>query len=223
MACPHLSGVAALIKSVHPNWSPAAIKSAIMTTADTVNLAHNPIEDQTFSPADFFATGSGHVNPSKATEPDLVYDVEPHDYIPYLCGLQYTDREVGMITQQKVNCSKVSSIPELQLNYPSISIIFGPRVQTCTRTVMNVGESNSSYVVEISAPPGVHVSVKPDKLKFSEVKKTATYEVTFTRLSNATYLNFTQGFLVWSSNKHVVRSPIVAVMEDWEVIGYTRV
>lgn len=39
MSCPHLSGLAVLLKSVHPNWSPAAIKSAILTTADLVNLA----------------------------------------------------------------------------------------------------------------------------------------------------------------------------------------
>ncbi|CAI0413529.1 unnamed protein product [Linum tenue] len=70
MSCPHLSGVAALIKSAHPNWSPAAIKSAI------------------------FDMGSGHVNPSKALNPGLVYDIEPDDYIPYLCGLGYSDKQV---------------------------------------------------------------------------------------------------------------------------------
>ena len=32
MSCPHVSGIVGLLKTLHPDWSPAAILSAIMTT-----------------------------------------------------------------------------------------------------------------------------------------------------------------------------------------------
>ena len=77
MATPHLSGIAALLKSSHPDWSPAAIKSATMTTANLANLGGTPITDDSFGPVDVFAIGSGHVNPTKADDPGLVYDIYP--------------------------------------------------------------------------------------------------------------------------------------------------
>ncbi|KAL0329688.1 UNVERIFIED_CONTAM: Subtilisin-like protease SBT1.2 [Sesamum radiatum] len=184
MSCPHLSGVAALLKSSHPDWSPAAIKSAIMTTADVVNLAHNPIEDERFLPANIFATGSGHVNPSRANDPGFVYDVQPEDYIPYLCGLNYTNRQVGTILQRK----------------------------TYTRTVTNVGEPNSSYVVEIVPPPGIDVVVEPSKLEFLEVNQKLQYQVTFSQLNSTTNSGFVQGYLKWNSSWRSVRSPIAVLL-----------
>jgi subtilisin family serine protease len=123
ISCAHLSDIAALLKSSHPKWSPAAIKSAIMTTADVLNRAGKPIADYTMIPANIFATGAGHVNPSKANDPGLVYDIQPDDYIPYLCGLNYTDHEMKMITQRTTKCMEVKSIPEAQLNYPSFSVV----------------------------------------------------------------------------------------------------
>lgn len=215
MSCPHLAGVAALLRSAHPDWSPAAIKSAIMTTADTVNLAHDPILDERFLPADIFATGAGHVNPSKANDPGLIYDIQPKDYIPYLCGLNYTNREVGFFVQRRVNCTAESSIPDSQLNYPSFSLTFTSQStsHTYTRTVTNVGQPMSSYRVEIVTPPGVDVRVEPTMLKFSEVSQKMEYQVTFTRLNSAKNDTVVQGFLKWTSVEHSVRSPIAVILQ----------
>ena len=41
MACPHASGVAAYIKSLHPTWSPAAIISALKTTGIAILSSHS--------------------------------------------------------------------------------------------------------------------------------------------------------------------------------------
>ncbi|XP_073121564.1 subtilisin-like protease [Henckelia pumila] len=214
MSCPHLAGVAALLKSSHPDWSPAAIKSAIMTTADTVNLAHDPILDERFLPADIFSTGAGHVNPSKANDPGLVYDIQPKDYIPYLCGLNYTNRQVGFFVQGRVNCSAVSSIPDSQLNYPSFTLTFTSEStsHTYSRTVTNVGQPISSYRAEIVPPPGVDVRVEPNTLEFSELNQKIQYEVTFRRSDSAKNNTVAQGFLKWTSVEHSVRSPIAVIL-----------
>lgn len=209
MSCPHLSGIAALLKSSHPMWSPAAIKSAIMTTADSVTAQGKPILDQTLQPADLFATGAGHVNPSRANNPGLVYDIQPNEYIPYLCGLGYNDTAVGILAHRPIKCSEVSSIPEGQLNYPSFLVALGMS-QTFTRTVTNVGEAKSYYTAVIVPPEGVEVSVNPDKLYFSYVNQKVTYSVKFSlkaypKIASNSY---SQGYLKWVSDKHTVSSPI---------------
>ncbi|KAH7512669.1 hypothetical protein FEM48_Zijuj12G0115400 [Ziziphus jujuba var. spinosa] len=170
MPCPHLSGIAALLKSSHPDWSPAAIKPAIMTTADVVNHHGKPIVDEKPYPTDVFAIGAGHLNPSKANDPGLVYDIQPDDYIAYLCGLNYMDKQVEVITKRSVKCSKVESIVETQLNYPSFSVVLGSESLIFIRTVTNVGDAKSTYTLEKSVPSGIDITVIPEKLVFKKVE-----------------------------------------------------
>ncbi|KDP25554.1 hypothetical protein JCGZ_20710 [Jatropha curcas] len=211
MSCPHLSGIAALLKNAHPDWSPAAIKSAIMTAANLVDLGGKPISDEQFVTTTVFDIGAGHVNPSRANDPGLIYDIQPDDYIPYLCGLGYSDKQVGLIVQHTVTCSNDSNVLEAQLNYPSFSIKLGSTPQTYTRTVTNVGQPNSIYTLEILAPEGVNIKVTPDTINFNGVNQKATYSVTFSRDEYAS--GATQGYLNWVADGYSVRSPIAVIFE----------
>ncbi|KAF6160283.1 hypothetical protein GIB67_019052 [Kingdonia uniflora] len=215
MSTPHLSGIAALLKSTHPEWSPAAIKSAMMTTADLLNVEGKPIVDEQLTPADLFATGSGHVNPSRANDPGLIYDNQPDDYIPYLCGLGYTDTQVTILVHRSITCDDYGTIVEQDLNYPSISVTLGGDVhsQTFVRTVTNVGEAQSSYKVEIVSLAWVKVSVEPDALNFTEVNQKLKYSVTISLASDDHPKGIPKGFLKWVSDKHFVRSPISVTIE----------
>ncbi|CAN0840920.1 Subtilisin-like protease 3 [Linum grandiflorum] len=198
MSCPHLSGVASVIKAVHPNWSPAAIKSAILTTAYTVDLSGKPISNEQNSPATVFDMGAGHVNPPKALDPGLIYDIQPDDYVAYICSLGYSDTQIRMIVQRKVKCSNESTISGAQLNYPTYSISLGSSPQIQTRTVTNVGMPDSTYTSKVFSPEGVDVKVTPTEIKFKELKEKATYSITFSRIGNVTG-TVSQGSLVWSS------------------------
>ncbi|KAH6817040.1 hypothetical protein C2S51_000643 [Perilla frutescens var. frutescens] len=213
ISCPHLSGVAALIKSMHPDWSPAAIKSAIMTSAAQTNLHGSLIDDERLLPADVFAVGAGHVRPVKAIDPGLVYDITPEDYIAYLCGLGYTEKEIAVITRKAVSCRGIG-IPEAQLNYPSFAVHLGRNGSAVySRTVTNVGAANSTYCLKMERVPGVDIVVKPPVLRFTQVNQKRTYRVLFSRLSSASAASvdrssYVQGSIAWVSPRHVVRSPV---------------
>ncbi|HEY0948730.1 S8 family serine peptidase, partial [Nocardioides sp.] len=68
------SGTAALVRSRHPDWSPAAVRSALVTSA-------RPVSD-----AGALRAGSGRVRPAAAVRPGLVYDVPAGDYRAWLDG-----------------------------------------------------------------------------------------------------------------------------------------
>ncbi|CAM0908385.1 unnamed protein product [Alopecurus aequalis] len=129
MAAPHLSGIVAMLKKARPEWSPAAIKSALMTTADVTHPDGTPIVDETTGRPNVFAMGAGLVNPTRALDPGLVYDLTPTDYLPYICGLGYNANFVNDIIAQpmmNVSCETLRKIQGKDLNYPSIMVTLTP-------------------------------------------------------------------------------------------------
>ncbi|KAL3621618.1 hypothetical protein CASFOL_036530 [Castilleja foliolosa] len=155
------------------------------------------------------------MNPLKANDPGLIYDIHPDDYILYLCGLNYTDQQVGMIMQNEVQCSLMEIIPEAQLNYPSFSIKLGSGKQVYSRAVTNVGEETSTYELIVENCMEVDIVVSPKELVFIESNQKLTYTVTFssTRKSgDAKYSGKDStcigAAIIWNDGKHRVGSPI---------------
>ncbi|KAG9135027.1 hypothetical protein Leryth_011528 [Lithospermum erythrorhizon] len=222
MACPHVSGAAALLKSAHPDWSPAAMRSAMMTTATLVDNNLKAMTDEsTGKPATPYSFGAGHLNLDQAMDPGLVYDLTEEDYVSFLCAIEYGSKTIQVITRSPVNCPMKKPLPE-NLNYPSIAAMFttspsGGSSKTFFRTVTNVGNTNAEYHVKVEAPKGVKVSVKPARLTFSENVRKLSYYVTIVVDRKHLLLDDSGavfGALSWTDGKHVVRSPIVVTQVD---------
>ncbi|KAI4294795.1 hypothetical protein MLD38_040872 [Melastoma candidum] len=211
MSCPHISGLAARLKAAHPDWSPSAIKSALMTTAYVKDNTGAPLRDAaegTFSTP--LVHGAGHVDPQKAMSPGLVYDLTTEDYVAFLCSLDYSiDHIKAIVKQPDLTCSRNFSDPG-ELNYPSFSVVFGNKgVVRYTREVTNVGSAGSVYQVSVTGPSSVGVTVNPTKLEFPKAGDKRRYTVTFTSKKGSNPAKRSEfGSIIWSDAEHEVHSPV---------------
>ncbi|KAF8010018.1 hypothetical protein BT93_J0866 [Corymbia citriodora subsp. variegata] len=203
MACPHATGVAAYIKTVHPTWSPAAIKSALMTTASPMSPLENADAE--------FAYGAGHINPLKAANPGLVYDIEVEDYVQFLCGQGYSTSQLRLITGDQSSCSDVKNATAWDLNLPTFALSAQTKGSNITgvfhRTVTNVGNATSTYNATVTAPQGFIVRVEPQTLTFESVLQKQSFVMTVEAILDTDMIS---ACLVWDDGLHQVRSPIVA-------------
>ncbi|XP_020268239.1 subtilisin-like protease SBT5.3 [Asparagus officinalis] len=207
MSCPHVTGLLALIKAVYPSWSPAAIKSALMTTATVLDKEKNPI---TADPSGRIATpfdfGSGFPSPSKFLEPGLVYDIQPSDYRNFLCSIGYNDKTLQLVTGDRSKCTGLAPTAS-NLNYPSITV---PNLKgriSVTRTLMNVGKPQCSYKALVVSPSGVNVTVAPKVLDFVRYGQKIRFTVSFNAADSLA--DYVFGSLTWKSGRFQVSSPLV--------------
>ncbi|PSR93151.1 Cucumisin like [Actinidia chinensis var. chinensis] len=206
MSCPHATGAAAYVKSFHPTWSPAAIKSALMTTGkffDQMSVVTNTDAE--------FAYGAGQINPAKASNPGLVYDAGEADYVQFLCGQGYSDNSLRLITGDNTSsCIDSANATVWDLNYPSFALS-SPQNKSVARvfhrTVTNVGSAVSVYMPVVVAPPGFAVSVEPSVISFKALGQKISFVVS---VSGVVSERVVSGSLVWDDGVYQVRSPIVA-------------
>ncbi|PIM97163.1 Cucumisin [Handroanthus impetiginosus] len=210
MSCPHVSGAAAYVKSFHPNWSPSAVKSALMTTAWRMDSKKDSRAE--------FSYGAGHIDPVKAADPGLVYETFLEDYVKLLCSLGYNTTKLRKILGGNISCPNGIQTTPKDFNYPaltshiatkgSISVNFSEKF---TRTVTNVGLRNSTYKVTTSRSPDYNISVKPNILTFGAVNEKKSFEVV---ISGKIKGEIVSAELEWSDGVHKVRSPIVVYSDN---------
>jgi subtilisin family serine protease len=195
MSSPHVAGLAALLKDLHPDWSPMMIKSALMTTAYDVLDGGTPAPNT--NPVLIFRQGAGHVQPNSAADPGLVFDAGWMDWLGFLCG-------TGQLRASY--CPSISIDPS-DLNTASIAIGDMAGTQTVKRTVTNVASAPAIYNVSVTGMVGIDYDVNPASLTLAP-GESASFDVTFTRTS-ATLNAYTGGQMTWSDGTHNVRLPIV--------------
>ncbi len=70
MAAPHVSGAVALLKQLHPEWSNAMLKSALMSTAQYTNIGR----EEDGAPAQPLDMGAGWIDVAAAVDPGVILD-----------------------------------------------------------------------------------------------------------------------------------------------------
>ena len=184
MSSPHMAGLGALMKQAHPDWSPAAIKSAFMTTA---------YQSNDYSA---FGWGAGHVDPNKAVDPGLVFDNDFDDWldVPRGSGSRYRPA--------------ATPLDASDLNLASIAIGDLAGTQTVKRAATSVGSQSETYSVSVQGLTGI--TVAPSANSFTAAPgSTTNWTVTFTR-TTAPLGTYQTGFITWTGDKgHVVRMPVV--------------
>ncbi len=143
MSSPHVAGAAALVRQIHPEWTPSEVKSALMLTASTDGVEENLTLQWTPD-----EVGGGRVDLTRAALAGFVLD---ETYERYLAA------------------DPASGGDPKTLNLPSFRDIDGcdaPSPCTWTRTLRDALPGPSSWTVSVSAPQGVDVSVDPMTFAF---------------------------------------------------------
>jgi hypothetical protein len=138
MSSPHSAGVSALVKAAHPDWSPAQIKSALMTSS-----VQSVVKEDGVTPADPFDMGAGSIRADRAVNPTLVFDETYADFLA-----------AGSDPLHRIDMNIAS------VNAPTMSGLI-----TTKRTATNVSGGDQDLAVSTQAPAGVSIIVTHQKPK----------------------------------------------------------
>ncbi|MEN9631095.1 MAG: hypothetical protein RJA10_4323, partial [Pseudomonadota bacterium] len=203
MSAPHVAGAAALVRQANPGWSPAAIKSALMTSAlQNVKLASGAADVGTANPTQLtvgagpFGWGAGHLSPNDALNVSAVFDISNAQFDAYSAGSQRNGA----------------------LNLPSITLGSVLGVSTVTRSIKNVG-SAALTLSSVASLAGFDVTVTPSNFTIAP-GATQSFTVKVSR-TTAAFNAYSYGSVVFSGSGQTLRSPLIA--RPAAVVAYSSI
>jgi subtilisin family serine protease len=143
MASPHVAGSAALVRAVHPGWSPSEVKSALMLTASNGGAGENGTTPWTPD-----EVGSGRVDLAKAALAGFVLDETQAHY-------RAADPATGG-DPRTLNLASLRNVGGCDAPVPC----------SWTRTLRDALPVPSSWSVSVDAPAGLDVVVDPPTFAF---------------------------------------------------------
>ncbi len=182
MSSPHNAGAGALVSAVRPEWSPYAIKSALMMTSKS----SDNLKEDGVTATDPFDVGAGRLDLSRVMFAGLILDETPENFLAANPTTGGDPKNLNIASMQNGIC-----------------------VGTCswTRKVTNVAGYSSFWQLQAQDRNGVKFSVSPNHL-FLAPDETAEITVTAdTALANTDWafseLRLRQKGLGWSPDLHM--------------------
>jgi subtilisin family serine protease len=151
MSSPHAAGAAALIRALHPSWTPAEVKSALMMTGLTAMDKEDGV-----TPGDPFDFGAGRVNLMSAGNVGFVLDITEAEYLAANPAIGGDPRLLNLPSMADTECAGTCS---------------------WTRTLRSVLDVPATYNAIVDAPAGMTVTVTPSSFT---INPGATQELVIT-------------------------------------------
>ncbi|MGH2768771.1 MAG: S8 family peptidase, partial [Actinomycetota bacterium] len=192
MSSPHAAGAAALLTQLHPSWSPAALKSALMTSANPRMFKEDGV-----TPADPFDMGSGRIDPNRAADPGLMLEAGLNDYLQYLEGI-----DPILIP------GDLEPLRPVDLNLPAISFSGLAGSDFTRRTFVSVEPTMSIWHVGVEGLDGIKTAISP-QIFVARPGQSQTIDFSFT-VDGAAYYAYTFGAIVATNRLtgRTVRLPV---------------
>jgi hypothetical protein len=192
MATPHTTGSGALLLGLHPNWTPAEVKSALMMTAKESDVT----KPDGITPADFYDRGSGRIQVDIASAAGLVLGETAQNY-------------------KLANPAATPPGDPSTLNIASMqsSHCFTATASSCTfvRTFRSTSSTPTTWQTSVTGALAGDVTVTPASFTTSSAQDFQTLHITVDSSSLNADGNFNFGELVLtpsSATPHPLHLPI---------------